>query len=166
MGIRVDHHCQYLLSASLNYGRVKLSVMCVLLCLQLWATITSLMLQGTLKPHAHLLVLLLRLAVTSLSQRFYTGHLIPGLVSTPGVHTHTCLIQSSSRSSLTLFHGCFLSRTRIRACPPPLISCRPHAPPPVRTLTDSHVIDAWVYMPPETFCPYSLLSGTSTGPTN
>ena len=30
------------------------------------------------------------------------------------------------------------------------------------SLTDSHVIDAWVYsMPPERLCPYSLLSRTS-----
>ena len=41
IGIRVDHHCQYLLFASLKYVRVKLSVMCVLLCIQLWAIITS-----------------------------------------------------------------------------------------------------------------------------
>ena len=65
IGIRVDHHCQYLLFASLKYGRVKLSVMCVLLCIQLWAT-TSFLLQGTLKLHAHLLVLFLR--IVDLSQ--------------------------------------------------------------------------------------------------
>ena len=59
--IRVDYHCQYLLFASLTYGRVKLSVMCVLLCLQLWATTTSFLLQGALKLHAHLLILFLRL---------------------------------------------------------------------------------------------------------
>ena len=59
--VRVDHHCQYLLFASMQYGRVKLSVICVLLCLQLWATTTSFLLQGTLKLHTHLLILFLRL---------------------------------------------------------------------------------------------------------
>ena len=34
------------------------------------------------------------------------------------------------------------------------------------SLTDRHVIDAWAHMPPERFCPYSLLSGTSIGSTN
>ena len=38
--------------------------------------------------------------------------------------TNTCLRQLSSRSSLSLFNGCFLSRIRIRVCPPPLMSCR------------------------------------------
>ena len=58
IGIRVDHHCQYLLFASLKHGSVKLSVVFVLLCLQFWATTTSFILQGTLKLHVHLLVLL------------------------------------------------------------------------------------------------------------
>ena len=34
------------------------------------------------------------------------------------------------------------------------------------SFTDSYVIDAWVHMPPEKFCSYSLLSGTSIGTTN
>ena len=34
------------------------------------------------------------------------------------------------------------------------------------SLTDNHVIDAWVYTPPETFYPYSLLSGTTIRTTN
>ena len=34
------------------------------------------------------------------------------------------------------------------------------------SLTDNHVIDAWVHMPPERFYPYSLLSGTTIRTTN
>ena len=100
MGIRVDHHCQYLLFASRKYGRVTLSVMCVLLCLQLWATTTSFLLQGTLKLHAHLLVLLLRLAgLAQVSLDDFTqGRLIPRLVSTPGVHIPVYV--SSHRNTL------------------------------------------------------------------
>ena len=64
-----------------------------------------------------------------------------------------------------------MSRIRIRVCLPPLISCQPYVSSVRSTtrllsLTDSHVIDAWVHMPPERFCPYSLLSGTSTGTTD
>ena len=88
IGIRVDHQCQYLLFAKLKYGRVTLGVMCVLLCLQLWATTAFFLLQGTLKLHAHFLVLFLML--DGLAQvyldDFTHGHLIPSLVSTPGVH--------------------------------------------------------------------------------
>ena len=85
--------------------------------------------------------------------------------------THTCLIQFSSHSSLTLFNGCFLSRIRIRVCLPRLMSCRSYVSS-VRSTTrllsfmDSHVIDAWVHMSPERLWPYSLLPGTSTGITN
>ena len=123
IGIRVHHHYQYLLFASLKYGRVTLGVMCVLLCIQLWATSTSFLLQGTLKLHAHLLVLLLELSGTGLSWQFYTGppHIAPSFY--PGC-THTCLRHFSSRPPLTLINGCFLSRIRIRICLPPLISCR------------------------------------------
>ena len=79
VGIRVDHHCQYLLFArSLKHGRVKLSVMCALLYLQLWTTTASFLLQGTLKLHTHLLILFLRL--DGLAQvyldDFTQGHLI------------------------------------------------------------------------------------------
>ena len=92
IGIRVDLQGQYLLFASLKYGRVKLSVMCVLLCLQLWATTASSLLQVTLKLHVHLLVLLLRIA--GLAQVNFDdctrGHLIPRLLSTPGVHKPVC----------------------------------------------------------------------------
>ena len=124
IGIRVDHHCQYPLVVVLKYGRVKLSAMCVLLCLQLWATTTSFLLpKGTMKLHAHLLVLLLGFSGTGLSWRFYTGkpHTAPSFYPRC---THTCLRQFSSRSSLSLFNGCFFSRIRIRICLPPLISCR------------------------------------------
>ena len=76
--IRVGHRYQYLLCASLKYGRVKLSLTRVLLRLQLWATTTSFLLQGTLKLHAHFLILFLRL--DGLSQvyldDFTQGHLI------------------------------------------------------------------------------------------
>ena len=87
------------------------------------------------------------------------------------VRTHTCLIQFSSHSSLTPFNGCFLTRKRIRVCLPPLMSCQSYVSSVRSTtrllcLTDSHVIDAWVHMPPERFCPYSLLSGTSIGTRN
>ena len=62
----------------MKYGRVTLGVMCVLLCIQLWATTTSFLLQGTLKLHAHLLILFLRL--DGLAQvyldDFTQGHLI------------------------------------------------------------------------------------------
>ena len=87
IGIRVDHHCQYLLFASRKYGRVTLSVMCVLLFLQLWAASTSFLLQGTLKLHAHLLILFLRLdgLVQVHLDDFTQGNLILRLVSTPGV---------------------------------------------------------------------------------
>ena len=73
----------------LKYGRVKLSVMCVLLCIQLWATTTSFLLpKGTLKLHAHPLVLLLTIA--GLVQVDFDdrtrGHLIPRLISSPGEH--------------------------------------------------------------------------------
>ena len=142
--------------------------MYVLLCLQLWGTTTSFILQGTLKLHAHLLVLLLRLA--GLDELTHTYCLLPRLISASCVH---CLLQFSSHSSLTLINECFLSRILYRACLPLLMSCRSYMyVSSVRTttrllsLTDSHVIDAWVHMPPEMFCPYSLLSGTSTGTTN
>ena len=81
IGIRVDHHCQYLLFASLKYGTVKLSVMCVLLCLQLWATTTSFLLQGTLKTTRSPTRLVFEAArpCTSFSRRFYTDRLIPRL---------------------------------------------------------------------------------------
>ena len=73
----------------MKYGKVMLSVMCVLLCLQLWATTTSFLLQGDLKLRAHLLVLFLRL--DGLAQvyldDFTRGHLIPRLVTTPCVRT-------------------------------------------------------------------------------
>ena len=78
VGTRVKHHCQYLLFGSLKYGRVELSVMCALLCLQLWTTTASFLLQGTLKLHAHLLTLFLML--DGLAQvyldDFTQGHLI------------------------------------------------------------------------------------------
>ena len=72
---------------------------------------------------------------------------------------------STSALTATPFSACFLARIRIRVCLPPLMSCRSYVSS-VRTLTDSHVIDAWVHMPPERLCPYSLLSGMSIGITN
>ena len=85
--------------------------------------------------------------------------------------THTCIRQLSPCSSLPLFSECFLSRKPIRVCLPPLMSCRSYvsllrSTTRFLSLTDSHVIDAWVHMPPERFCPYSLLAGTSIGTTN
>ena len=66
-----------------------------------------------------------------------------------------------------------MSRIRIRVCLPPLMSCRSYvyvssvkSTTCLLSLTDSHVIDAWVHMPPERFCPYSLLSGTTIRTTN
>ena len=154
MGIRGDHHCQYLMYASLKYGRIKLSVMCGLLCLQLWAITTSFLLQGTSKLHARFLVLLLRLA--GLAQVY-----LDDFTSAPSFYpgcTHTYLRQFSSRSSLTLFNGCFLSRIRIRVCVPPLLSCRSYVFSGRSTtrslsLTDSHVVESWVHMLTERFCP-------------
>ena len=68
------------------------------------------------------------------------------------VCTHTCRIQFSSHSSLTVFNGCFLSRIRIHVYLPQLITCRSYVSSVRSTtrllsLTDSHVIDAWLHMP-------------------
>ena len=88
----------------------------------------------------------------------------------PG-RTHTCLRQFSSRTPLKFFSGSFLSRIPIHVYLPQLITCRSYVSSVRSTtrllsFTDSHVIDAWVHMPPEMFCPYSLLSGTTIGTTN
>ena len=147
------------------------SALCALLQQQLRAITTSFTRTPcTSKPHAHLLVLLLRLINTSLSCRFYAGPPHTALSSCL-VCTRTCLIQFSSRPSLKLFHRSFLSRIRIHVYLPQLITCRTYVSSVRSTtrllsFTDSHVIDAWVHMPPERFCPYSLLSGTSTRTTN
>ena len=123
--IRVDHHCQFLgMFASVKYERVKLSVMCTTPPTKLRATTTSFLLQGTLKLQTHLLILLrlgwpgTKLVLTILH---VPSHTAPSYYP---VCTHTCLRQLSSRSSLSLFNGCFLPWIRIRVCPPPLISCR------------------------------------------
>ena len=96
------------------------------LCQQLWSTTTSFLLpKSTLKLHAHFLVLLLRLAVTGLSWRFYTRkpHTAPSFY--PGVHIPvyvSFLRVPRYRSSTDV--SCLGYVIRIRVCLPPLISCR------------------------------------------
>ena len=64
-----------------------------------------------------------------------------------------------------------MSRIRIHVYLPQLITCRCYASPARSTtrllsFMHSHIIDAWVYTPPERCCPYSLLSGTTIRTTN
>ena len=85
--------------------------------------------------------------------------------------THICLPHFSSRSSLSLFSGCFLSRIRIHVYLPQLITCRCYASPARSTtrllsFMDSHIIGAWVHISLERFGPYSLRSGTTIRTTN
>ena len=85
--------------------------------------------------------------------------------------THTSLRQFSSRSSLSLFNGCFLSRIRIHVYLPQLITCRCYASPERSTarllsFMDSHIIGTWVHISLERIGPYSLRSGTTIRTTN
>ena len=155
IGIRVDLHWQYLLVASRKYRRVKLSVICVFLWLQLRAITTSSMLQTRYLKTTRLPS---RLVVEARCHKFILTTL-RGANAMPSFYpgcTHTCIRQLSPCSSLPLFSGCFLSRKPIRVCLPPLMSCRSYvsllrSTTCLLSLTDNHVIDAWVHMPPERF---------------
>ena len=145
--------------------------MYVLLCLQLWGTTTSFILQGTLKLHAHLLVLLLRLAgLAQVSLDDFTqGRLIPRLCSASCVRIPVYVIFFAlTAEAFQRLLPVSDTYTRLSTTVVYVVGAMTPAKSTMLllSLTDNHVIDAWVHMPPERFCPYSLLSGTPIGTTN